>query len=79
MARKSRFKSFSWGAILGGLAAGATALLFAPKSGKKLREDLKHKYHDITDKSHDFYDDVRESGKEFAKDTKKAAKKFMKK
>lgn len=79
MARKSRLKSFSWGAILGGLAAGATALLFAPKSGKKLRADIKNKYHDLSDKSHDVCDDICERGKEFAKDTKKAAKRFMRK
>lgn len=79
MARKSRFKSFSWGVILGGLAAGATALLLAPKSGKKLRKDIKDKYEDYTQKGNELCDDVKESGKLFAKDTKKAAKRFMRK
>ena len=79
MARKSRAKSFTWGAILGGMAAGVTALLFAPKSGKKMREDLKHKYDDCSEKGHEFCDDIGDRGKELAKDTKKAARRFMKK
>ena len=31
---------FLLGALIGGTAAAVTALLFAPKSGKELREDL---------------------------------------
>ena len=38
MSRKSC--GFLLGALIGGTAAAVTALLFAPKSGKELREDL---------------------------------------
>jgi len=33
-------KDFLIGALVGGIVGGITALLFAPKSGKELREDL---------------------------------------
>lgn len=36
----SKSGGFLLGAIIGGTAAAVTALLFAPKSGKELREDL---------------------------------------
>jgi len=79
MSKKSKFKSFTWGAVLGGIAAGVTALLFAPKSGKQLRGELKDKYEDLTEKGHDLCDDIYGRGKGLAKDAKKAAKRFMKK
>jgi gas vesicle protein len=37
----SREKGFFKGVIIGGLVAGTAALLFAPKSGKETRKDLK--------------------------------------
>ena len=36
----SKKRGFLLGALIGGTAAAVTALLFAPKSGKELREDL---------------------------------------
>ncbi len=79
MTRKSKVKSFALGALLGGLAAGVTALLFAPKAGKKLRGEIKEKYTKLSEKGHDLCGDIYERGKEFAEDTKKVAKRFMKK
>ncbi|MCP5469184.1 MAG: YtxH domain-containing protein [Chlamydiales bacterium] len=79
MAKRSGGSKFCLGALLGGIAAGLTALLFAPKSGKQLRKDISDKCHDWSDKGHELYDDVCERGKELAKDTKKAAKRFMRK
>jgi gas vesicle protein len=50
--RESRFASgFLLGAIIGGAVGAAVALLYAPKSGKELREDLADKGGDLYDKA----------------------------
>jgi gas vesicle protein len=51
---RDRAGAFLLGAFIGGLIGGATALLFAPTSGKKLRRK-------ISDKAEDFYEDAQES------------------
>ena len=38
---------FVLGAIIGGAAAAITALLYAPKSGKELREDISNEFDDF--------------------------------
>jgi len=50
---KEKASAFLLGAFIGGLIGGATALLFAPTSGKKLRRK-------ISDKAEDFYEDAQE-------------------
>ncbi|HEY1264441.1 MAG TPA: YtxH domain-containing protein [Terriglobales bacterium] len=47
--------------LLIGLGAGALiALLFAPKSGRQLRRDLRRKYEDAKDTLDDWKDEARE-------------------
>ncbi|MGE2808645.1 YtxH domain-containing protein, partial [Escherichia coli] len=52
------FMSFIKGAIVG---AGA-ALLFAPKSGKETREDLRKKYEESKDTANEYAVLAREKG-----------------
>jgi gas vesicle protein len=40
MSDKKVVKSFLWGALTGAITGAATALLFAPKSGRELRGDI---------------------------------------
>lgn len=40
-------KSLVIGAIVGGLAASVTSLLFAPKTGKELRGKIQEKYQEV--------------------------------
>lgn len=40
MARGKQTKGFLFGAIAGGIIGSVTALLFAPKAGKELRQDI---------------------------------------
>ena len=51
-----------------GAAAAVTALLFAPKSGKELRQDIKTQANDLKDQAMDqvnsFADEVKQSYKE---------------
>lgn len=70
--------NFIKGAVLGGIACGVTALLMAPKSGKKLRQDIKGKYNDVKEGTQEIFEDFCEHSTEVAKDTKKAAKDFVK-
>lgn len=47
--------------LLIGLGAGAlVALLFAPKSGKQMRRDIRRKYEDAREAVEDFTDDAKE-------------------
>lgn len=49
-----RCREFLVGTVLGGaLLGGVTALLVAPKAGKKLRQDLLNCYSDLSDKAQD--------------------------
>ena len=51
--------------LLIGLGAGAlTALLFAPKSGKQLRRDIRRKYEDAMDTIDDWKDEAKEAAEE---------------
>jgi gas vesicle protein len=79
-------KGFALGALVGGLFGGMTALLFAPKSGEKMRDDLAKKCHNATDKAHDMMDDMCDSSsklcikaKALACGAKKSASKILKK
>lgn len=55
---------FVLGAIIGGAAAAVTALLFAPKSGKELRQDISNEFDDFMDTMYDYKDIAVEKGSE---------------
>ena len=55
---------FVLGAIIGGAAAAITALLYAPKSGKELREDISNEFDDFMDTMYDYKDIAVEKGSE---------------
>jgi gas vesicle protein len=47
--------------LLIGLGAGAlVALLLAPKTGKQMRRDLRHKYDDVRETVEDFAEEAKE-------------------
>lgn len=50
--------------LIVGLAAAATALLFAPKSGRELREDLKEQGLDLKDKAMDRVNELADEFKQ---------------
>lgn len=59
MSRKSSKKGFVIGALVGGLCAGITALLFAPKKGSAMRKDIQKKCKDISYKTHELLDQAK--------------------
>lgn len=53
----SRGKDFLRGILIGGISAGV-ALLFAPKSGKELRQDLKNSAEDLMERGETAFEDL---------------------
>ncbi|KIC72895.1 YtxH domain-containing protein [Candidatus Protochlamydia amoebophila] len=51
-------KDFFAGAVIGSLLGGVTALLTAPKAGKRLRQEMNDFYSDVSDQSHDIADNI---------------------
>ena len=51
-------RGFVLGALFGGLAGAAVALLFAPKSGAELRKDLAQRSSEFYDKASDYFGEI---------------------
>ena len=60
----SKNGGFLLGAFIGGTAAAITALLFAPKSGQELREDLANKTEEFKGAAKDYTDLAVDKGTE---------------
>jgi len=61
------------GTIVGGAIGAAAALLFAPKSGAKLRQEISEGFHAFCDKTKDIASTVSESTKELVANVKEEA------
>jgi gas vesicle protein len=68
---KGRGKGLLVGIFSGAAVGSIVALLYAPKSGKKLREDIKTKSQDIIDDTDKYFSDVKEKATKLVKDIKK--------
>ncbi|UJF31660.1 YtxH domain-containing protein [Paenibacillus hexagrammi] len=55
------------GAVVGGVLGAATALLFAPKSGRELRSDIAEQAQAVTDKTAQIASSVGKKTQEIAK------------
>ena len=44
-------KTFALGTLIGAAAGAALALLFAPKSGREMRSEIRHKSRDLRDQT----------------------------
>lgn len=77
MARKKNGKGFAMGALFGGLLGGLTALLLAPKEGKRLRKEISEKYKEASKKTYGLIDDLCERSTEVYQDMKDKATKFI--
>ncbi len=58
---------FLVGAAVGSLLAGVTALLMAPKTGKRFRQGINDVYSDMTERTSDAAEQVSKKGKDLAK------------
>lgn len=55
-----RIKDFMAGLFVGGLAGAMTALLFAPKSGKRTRAQFQHQFMDLRDQITEAVEDAED-------------------
>jgi gas vesicle protein len=60
-------KGLLLGFLIGGIAGAITALLFAPKSGKDLRDDIKRKSDEVKDGAKKIFSDASSKVKGFGK------------
>lgn len=67
MSEKGNGKDFIVGAVIGGIVGAVTALLFAPKSGKELRQDISEQAQQIGEKTKEIASDVSHKTQEIAK------------
>jgi gas vesicle protein len=72
--RSNGNKNFVWGALFGGILAGVTALLYAPKKGSKLRQDLSEKCETVKGKASELLEEVRDHAQDVVERAKDKVK-----
>ncbi len=70
-------KSFLVGLLAGGAIGALVALLFAPKSGRELRADLKLKGEEYLDEAEKYISEAREKARELINEGKKRSEKII--
>jgi gas vesicle protein len=66
MSSETKSNGLLLGTLIGGAVGAVSALLLAPKTGEKLREDLSNKYRVINEKMQQMASSVGEKTKDFA-------------
>jgi gas vesicle protein len=61
-------QSFMTGALIGGAIGAAVALLYAPKKGKKLRDDISETIGDLSSRLSGLLKNAKESGEDLIHD-----------
>ena len=70
--------SFIKGLLFGGFVGAGLALLYAPKSGKELREDLKEKSTDLKSEAEKYYAEAKDISSDILVDGLKKAEQLKK-
>jgi len=73
MANETRSSGVLLGTVIGGTVGVVAALLLAPKSGAKMREDLSNKYQSLCSKTKDMVSKVGDTTKEVVESVKEEA------
>jgi gas vesicle protein len=74
MSEEKNSKGLFKGLILGALAGATAGVLFAPKSGKETREDIKNKAEELQGKAKELYATAEKALKEKVAELKEAGK-----
>jgi gas vesicle protein len=70
-------KIFLGGLITGGLIGGIAGLIFAPKSGKELRQDISDKSNELLENTNELIDNAKTKADSIIADSKKAAENLL--
>lgn len=70
-------KGLLFGLLAGGAIGALLGLLFAPKSGRELREDIKHKSDEYMDDAEKYIADARTKAKDLINEGKKRSEKLI--
>jgi gas vesicle protein len=73
MDERGSTKSFLLGVLAGGLAGGAIALLYAPKSGREIRKDISKRKDQLVKDADRYYEDTKKRVDKMIHDGKKKA------
>jgi gas vesicle protein len=77
MKQNSSAKGIVIGFLAGGAIGGLTALLYAPKSGKELRSDIRKKSKELVHEGEQYIDSAKTKATEIITDGKKKAEDLM--
>ena len=70
---EDRVVAFAAGVVLGGLIGAGTALLLAPRSGRRTRRRLRHAAEDLGDRAEETLEHAAEDARRYADEAKRAA------
>ncbi|MGQ3478924.1 YtxH domain-containing protein [Paenibacillus sp. TY11] len=70
---KENYKSFIRGALAGSIAGSVAALLFAPKSGRELRQDITDQARHVSDKGQELAGKISDTSIEYTDKIKETA------
>jgi gas vesicle protein len=75
---RNNYSGFLRGFLIGGVAASTLSLLFAPKSGKRLRRDITKKSTKLMHDAESRLDSIENNAEKLIEDTEKRFKKVQK-
>ena len=78
MENRTAAKDFFIGFLAGGVIAGVTALLYAPKSGREFRKDIDKKRKVMINDAEEYWDTAKTRASDFISDSKKRAEEIIK-
>lgn len=70
---QDRIVAFAAGVALGGLIGAGTALLLAPRSGRRTRRKIRHAAEDFGDRAEETFEHAAEDARRYAEEARKAA------
>lgn len=73
---QDRIAAFAAGVALGGLIGAGTALLLAPRSGRRTRRKLRHAAEDLGDRAEESLEHAAEDARRYAEEARRAAERI---